>query len=140
MTDLHTRLLLFLAILLWGIAGALQKVAVGKMSVASVQLVGVVTALFVIVIYYMISAAAKTPTWTTSGTYWGILAALTSVMGSILFVYLLRGRDASSLMGYAACYPLVTFIIAILFMGEAFTTTRLVGIGFVLFGLMIMGR
>lgn len=140
MTDLHTKFLLLLTVFLWGISGALQKVAVGKMSAPAMQLVTAMTLLCVVSVYYIVTAMSQPAQWSTGGTCWAVTAAVLSALGSICFVLLLRGQNVSSIMGYAACYPLVTFIIAILFMGEAFTTTRLVGICLVLFGLMILGR
>lgn len=145
MIDLQTRLLLFLVVILWGTSGALQKVAVQRMATPPMQLINASTILLIICIYYFFYISNKgfttsSMSWTWSGVAFSILAAIASSIGSIIFIYLLRGRDVSSLVGYAACYPLVTFIIAIIFLGESFSVMRLIGICFVLLGLSFIGR
>lgn len=135
---MNANLLLLIAIFGWGLGGAFQKLAVGRLGAPLTLLVFYAVAFAVTALYCF--AGPQLVRWpsSVSALSWSILAALVSASASIAFVTLLQSRDVSSIIGLTACNPIVTFVIAILFLGEQFTMARLIGIVLVLSGILIL--
>lgn len=140
MGDLEAKLFLLFTVVFWGISGAFQKLAVNTMNGPTVQLMSSFVICITVILYYALTGQLKFGPYNSHGLTYTALAALASAGGSIAFISLLKGREVSSVIGYAGCYPLVTFLIAILFLGESFNVSRLIGICIVLFGISLMGR
>ncbi len=56
----------------------------------------------------------------------------------MFFYRALKFGEASKVVPLAAIYPLVSFLLALLFLGERFTVTKLFGISFVLLGVAFL--
>jgi transporter family protein len=65
----------------------------------------------------------------------GICAAL---IGQLLYYYALKSGDASVVVPLIASFPLFTFIIATLFLGDKISTTKVFGILFTVFGIILL--
>jgi len=137
---MRAKLFLLLAVLGWGTCGVFQKLAIKTMIAPAVQLLSSSVSICVITCYYLISLNSSQIHWNSRGMTFAACAAICSTVGSISFVLLLKTKDISSIIGYAACYPLVTFMLAILFLGETFYPQRLIGIIIVLVGIALIGR
>lgn len=73
-------------------------------------------------------------TWILIGLE-GICAAL---IGQLLYYYALKSGDASVVVPLIATFPLFTFIIATLFLGDKVTLTKLGGLSFILLGIVLI--
>jgi transporter family protein len=65
----------------------------------------------------------------------GILA---SIIGQLCFYHALKFGEASKVVPLAATYPLVAFILGIIFFKEAVTVAKIAGILFVLLGIILL--
>ncbi|MDO9044213.1 MAG: EamA family transporter [Methanobacteriaceae archaeon] len=65
----------------------------------------------------------------------GICAAL---LGQLLYYYALKSGDASVVVPLIASFPLVTFIIATLFLGDKISITKVCGILFTITGIILL--
>lgn len=65
----------------------------------------------------------------------GILA---SILGQILFYNALKHGEVSKMVPIAATYPLVSFLLGLLFFGESLTLVKGLGIGFVILGVFLL--
>ena len=65
----------------------------------------------------------------------GILA---SIIGQIFFYHALKFGEASKVVPLAATYPLVAFVLGIIFFKEAVTVAKMSGIAFILLGIMLL--
>ena len=65
----------------------------------------------------------------------GICAAL---LGQLFYYYALKSGDASSVVPLIASFPLFTFIIATLFMGDKVTWIKIGGITFIVLGVILL--
>ncbi|MBI1910657.1 MAG: EamA family transporter [Deltaproteobacteria bacterium] len=65
----------------------------------------------------------------------GLIAGL---MGQIAFYSALKTGEASVVVPVAATYPLVALLVSVVFLGEAFTIHKLIGIGLVVGGVMLL--
>ena len=66
----------------------------------------------------------------------GGLAA--SVLGQLFFYHALKYGEASQVVPMAAAYPLISFILGIIFLGENFTLQKMFGIFSVLIGIWLL--
>ena len=65
----------------------------------------------------------------------GICAAL---LGQLLYYHTLKSGDASVVVPLIASFPLVTFIIATLFLGDKISITKFCGILFTITGIILL--
>ncbi|MGI9556740.1 MAG: EamA family transporter [Solirubrobacterales bacterium] len=80
--------------------------------------------------------------WTlqTAGWGWGILFGFLAAGGLIFLFLALERGDASLVVPIGASYPVVTAILAALFLTETITPLRAAGIVLVVAGAMVIGR
>lgn len=59
-------------------------------------------------------------------------------LGQLLFYFALKGGDVSRVVPVAGAYPLVSFLMGILILGEKITLAKSMGIGFVVVGIFLL--
>ena len=115
-----------LAIVLWGIVGLLQKLGTNRISATSL-LIWLTVGFVVLLPLFMREANL----WDMSkrGVLVGILAGVLNGMGSwFLFASLEKGAKASVAVPLTALYPLVTVVLATLFLAETLTGLQWLGV------------
>ncbi len=130
-----------LTALVWGFAPALEKmglagkidpylgVVIRSISVAVLSVFGL---LLMGRIGSIVEVDLKSALFIAAG---GIVAGL---IGQFVFYSALKAGEASVVVPVAATYPLVALLIAVLFLGESFTWSKLVGIGLVVGGVIML--
>lgn len=63
---------------------------------------------------------------------------MASILGQIFFYNALKTGEASKIVPIAGTYPLVSFLIGIIFLGESFTFVKAGGVMFVITGLFLL--
>ncbi len=63
---------------------------------------------------------------------------MASILGQIFFYNALKSGEASKVVPIAGIYPLISFIIGIIFLGEGITAAKTAGVIFVLMGLFLL--
>jgi len=63
---------------------------------------------------------------------------LASVVGQIFFYMGLKNGESSQVVPLAASYPLVTFILAAILLGEKVTISKIVGLVFIVLGIFFL--
>ncbi len=120
-----------LAIVLWGIVGLLQKLGTNRISATSL-LIWLTVGFVVLLPLFMREANL----WDMSkrGVLVGIVAGVLNGMGSwFLFASLEKGAKASVAVPLTALYPLVTVLLATVFLAEMLTGLQWVGVLLALF-------
>ena len=115
-----------LAIVLWGVVGLLQKLGTNRISAPSL-LVWLTVGFVVLLPLFM----REPNLWAMSkrGVFIGILAGVLNGMGSwFLFASLETGAKASVAVPLTALYPLVTVLLATVFLAETLTGLQWVGV------------
>lgn len=133
-----------LASLLWGITPIIEKF--GFLSKDANPAIGVVfrtlgTAImaffvFLFVLKFDSNAFKNIPM--KSMTLLMIGGALASVIGQIFFYIALKSGDASVVTPIAGSFPLVTFILGALLLGEAVTVPKLIGVLCIIAGVILL--
>ena len=114
------------AVALWGIVGLLQKLGTNRVSARSL-LVWVTTG-FVLFLPWL-AWTERLASLTVAQLSLGLLIGLVNGLGSwFLFVSLERGAKASIAIPLTALYPLVTIVLATLFLSESLTGRQWAGI------------
>lgn len=63
---------------------------------------------------------------------------LASFVGQVCFYFALKNGEASRVVPVAATYPLISFVLGIIFLSEKVTLTKVSGILFVLLGIFFL--
>jgi len=63
---------------------------------------------------------------------------MASILGQIFFYNALKTGEASKVVPIAGIYPLVAFLVGIIFLGESFTLMKATGVTFVILGLFLL--
>jgi bacterial/archaeal transporter family protein len=130
-----------LAAIVWGIAPVLEKTGLKNIEPLSGVLVrssGIILGVVIMslcninIFKSALKADPKTILFLFMG---GILA---SILGQIFFYNALKHGDVSKMVPIAATYPLVSFLLGLLFFGESFTVAKGLGIGLVILGVFFL--
>lgn len=135
------------AALIWGVVAFIEKVGLSGKGVDPSEAVIVRTLgcffgaiVLFIILYFMNSgniATFKNPDWKSIAI---ILVAgmFGSVFGQVFFYQALQLGNASVVTPVAASYPLITFILCILFLGEPLTISKAAGVVCVITGIVLL--
>lgn len=127
----------FLFVVVVGIQGVALKLALRELDWQMVTAwVAFIHLLLVIVIWYRGDLDLRGP---YRGTIIAICSGTVAATALPLLNIALERGDASLVVPVAAGYPAVTTVLAILFLRERMTWSRLLGLMFVLLGLILIG-
>lgn len=134
-------LLILAATLGWGCWGIFNKLALRSLHPALVQLVAVGVGLLTVPAYLLLFRASPKPLPAGyQGFAWAAAAGLMTWLASLTYLYAMERYDASSVSGYTSAYPVVTLVLAVLFLGESLTAGRALGIALIVLGVWLVGR
>ena len=130
-----------LSALTWGCAPILEKIGLVKIPVFTgifYRCLGVILGALILVLFKFDVFKESIVQWPQG---WGFLVAgglLASVVGQIFFYHALKDGEASLVVPLAATYPLISFLLGILFLGEKVTLAKSFGLVFVLLGIFLL--
>jgi len=125
-----TVIFLLLAVLGWGLAAVLDKACLRYMDPSSAFYLRSLAniALFTPLVLWKLGPTRQA---LTGGSKWGPLLVFSSVVVTMSGVYFylraLSGGEATKIVPLTSAYPFVTFLLAVLFLGENFTLNKLAG-------------
>jgi len=127
--------------LVWGIVPILEKTGLVRIQPLAGLLVrsfGVIIGASILAIFnkgaFKVALKAEPHT-----LFFLVLAGImASVVGQIFFYNALKTGEASKVVPIAGTYPLVTFLLGIIFLGESLTPLKVSGVIFVIFGLFLL--
>ena len=133
-------ILIIATVLLWGVAPILDKIAL----VNSDAWVAVIVRSWVVcvlaTVFMFITGRTRTVfntdlktigLFSASGIMMGFLAMLT-------FYYVLKLQPASKIIPLTSVYPLVAAVLGVIFLKEAFTIERFIGVGLIVAGVWLV--
>ena len=130
-----------LAALTWGCVPLLEKLGLMKMPVFAglfYRCLGVVVGM---IILFVVRSEEIKYSFSMSSMGWLFLVAggfLASVIGQIFFYSALKDGEISQVVTIGASYPLISFLLGVLFLGEKLTIGKLGGLGFVVLGVLLL--
>src|SRR5580658_6422104 len=123
----------------WGLWGIFEKKALGFGNNRDVITILYMLHLLQIPVY-LACLFIYCPQWTISfeAAAWSGIASALYAVALLSYLRALSKTDASYVLGSTACYPVISFMLAILFLGEKLILTRLLGAVVVAAGVFAM--
>lgn len=130
-----------LAAIVWGTAPIIEKTGLANTAPLTgvvMRSFGVLIGMVVLLIFNngllksVFKADPKTAVFLIMG---GVIA---SILGQIFFYNALKYGEASKMVPIAGTYPLVSFLLGLMFFGETFTITKGLGMLFVILGVFLL--
>lgn len=130
-----------LTALIWGIVPVFEKMGLARLTPAAgifVRCLAVSTGALVLVVL----KPGILPE--LSGTPWRFIALIVfggftaNFLGQLMFYNALKNGDVSRVVPIAGAYPLISFLLGILLLGEKITLTKSLGIGCVFLGIFLL--
>jgi len=130
-----------LAAIVWGIAPIAEKAGLKNIEPLSGVLLrssGIIIGAAILAFFNgnIIKSALKADPKTIFFLFLG--GILASILGQIFFYNALKHGEVSKMVPIAATYPLVSFLLGLLFFGENFTVFKGLGICFVILGVFLL--
>jgi len=128
--ELSTIIFLLLAILGWGLGAFFDKISLDHMDPAGAFYV---RTLFMILVFAPLIAWKYAPTKQALvgsdklGPIFVMASVLVSMGGVFFYLKALSGGEATKIVPLSSTYPAVTFVLALLFLGESFSVNKLIG-------------
>lgn len=127
--------------IIWGIVPILEKMGVAKIAPLAgvfIRSCGVIIGIFVLAIFN--NQALRLAFKADLRTIFLLVAGgfMASILGQIFFYNALKVGEASKVVPVAGIYPLVAFLLGVVFLGEAFTIVKVCGVVFVVLGLFLL--
>lgn len=134
-------ILLLITILSWGIWGFLNKLVLQKMHPLQMFVVGCCMGFLLLPVYaYLI----KQNSIVITTNIWTILlcmcASLASTVGTIAYIYGIRTGNLGTISVLSCSYPVLTVALAVIFLGESLTLSKIIGVLLVISGVIVLGR
>lgn len=130
-----------LAAVVWGVAPIVEKTGLARiepMAGVMIRSCGVLLGAVILAAFnsHLIKSALRADTKTVIFLVLGGFIA--SILGQIFFYNALKHGEASKMVPIAGTYPLVSFLLGLLFFGESFTVAKGLGIGLVILGVFLL--
>lgn len=126
-----------IAACLWGVVPLFEKVGLSKvdpMVGLFYRCIGVLIGILILGLFVLKPAQIKSADL-RSATFLILGGFIASFVAQIAFYYALKSGDVSKVVPISGSYPFISFLLAILLLGEHFTPFKLVGVILVIIGI-----
>ena len=133
-----------IAALIWGVVPIIEKLGLSTrlepMAGVAYRTVGSAIGAAVLVMFLLWSGAGETLRKIDSRSVLLVMlaGALASVLAQVFFYAALKTGDASVATPVAGSFPLITFVLGVLLLGEAITLPKLAGVLMVISGVVLL--
>jgi transporter family protein len=114
--------------LAWGVWGITAKIAVKQIGM-QLLIWGQLASLGLFPLYFVLFKELLPLKWDATGIGWAIVTGALGTLGTLFLYLTLRAAPTSIVIPLSALYPVVTVILAYVFLQEELSPTRLLGIG-----------
>lgn len=124
-------------LLMWGMYGLAAKIAVREIGL-QVLIWSQVVSLAIFPVYFVLFKEMLPLKLDGAGIAWAIGAGFLGIGGGVVLYLLLRDAPASVVIPISALYPVVTVILAFLFLHEELSPMRLAGIALAVIAIWLL--
>lgn len=117
-----------IALFFWGLWGFCEKVAARSITPGSLVILSTLGSLSVFPIYLVLFARHMKFHWQSPDYYMSLAGGMASAAGGLFFYFAISKGEASRVVMITALYPMITVILASLFLNEALTLPKIAGI------------
>lgn len=127
-----------LTILCWACMGFFGRLAARSVPVQGVPLLSSLGGLVVFAVLVALGFRQVKFDWQNIHYYQAILAGIIGTTGTVMFYMAIARGEASRVVPITATYPIVTLLLALLFLGEALSVQKAVGIALAVIGICLI--
>jgi len=128
------------ALFFWGVWGFLAKTASQVMSSYTLLLLGLSGAFIVFPVYLALFARYLRFSWHNPMYYCAPLSGVASALAALFFYLAVSKGEASRVVTITAAYPVVTLILATIFLGEHVTIQKSAGVAITIVGILLLSQ
>ena len=114
-------------LLLWGVFGITSKLAIREVGL-QIVIWSQVASLALFPLYFIFFKELLPLKITTTGVGFALVSGLLGTSGALVLYLLLRDAPASVIIPISALYPIITVLLAAVFLQEALTLPRVAGV------------
>ncbi|OIO36136.1 MAG: hypothetical protein AUJ74_03530 [Candidatus Omnitrophica bacterium CG1_02_44_16] len=130
-----------LTALVWGIVPVFEKMGLSRLTPAAGIFVRCLAVSFGAVVLLSMKPAILTELSKTPIKYIAFIVGggfTANFLGQLFFYHGLKNGDVSKIVPIAGAYPLISFIMGILILGEKITMVKSMGLGCILLGIVLL--
>lgn len=131
-------ILSLICLFLYGVWGFLSKFVSAELSAPSLLIYSLLGSALGIPLYVLTYRNSFSFEWENGWTYLGILVGLFASFGAFFFFNAIGQGEASKVVVITSLYPVITTILAFLFLNETISLTKIFGILLCLAGIVIL--
>lgn len=122
----------------YGVWGFLSKFLSSELNAPSLLIYSLMGSAFGIPFYILTYRNSFSFQWQNGWTYLGISVGIFASIGTLLFFSAIGQGEASKVVVITSLYPIVTTILAFLFLNETISFSKIIGILLCLAGIVIL--
>jgi transporter family protein len=118
-----------IALCLWGLWGFCEKMASRSVVPGDLIILSTLGSLSVFPVYLLLFAKQFKFSWQNPDYYMSLAGGMASAIGGVFFYFAISKGEASRVVTVTSLYPLISVILACLFLNETLTPQKIAGIG-----------
>lgn len=137
---LNSKYVIIFSILGYGCWSFFLKLATRTLHPFQIYIVNCCVGLLLLPLYIGIVSTRVSQPFKLNGILWAIAATLCATIAAISFIYSIRGgNNVASLSAISSASPIITLMLAALFIGEQITIFKAIGILLIIAGIAVLG-
>jgi drug/metabolite transporter (DMT)-like permease len=131
-------LMLIVATILWGIWGITNKYAVDRAHPFVVQWMYAIPIALTIPLFYWLGTRTNPSQESSTAFWWAAASGVAATVAFVLMLFALQNVAPSVATAVTAAYPVVTLAIGVALRIEDFSLQKVIGLGLVIIGLVVL--
>ena len=132
-------ILIVLCILCWSVWPLMMKFALSSISPIMIQVViAYVYSMFAPAMFLYMKATGIAVEWSTKGIIYATIACTLSAAASLSFSTVIQRVPVNIVGSFTAIYPVITFLLSVIFLGESVTIMKFMGIMTIAVGIVLL--
>lgn len=128
------------AMILWGGWGFFERLAARSVAPRNLVLLGSIGSMLVFPLFVALFHKHLRFDWHNADYYSAVIGGFVGALGGLFFYWAISRGEASRVVTVTAMYPVVTLVLAALFLREPFTIQKTAGIAFAMLGIVLLAR
>lgn len=130
--------LVLFPIVLYGLWAFFLKIAAGKLHPFQISLISSCVAIVILPLYVWVLSNKVQQPFNAAGIFWTVAASLSSITAALIYMYIIRTGEVSIFSALISTSPVVTVLLAAIFLGEQITGAKIIGVLLIVFGVMFL--
>lgn len=137
-----TKLILYLgiAIVCWSFWAILNRLALQTLHPAAIQIISALTFAGMIPLYLYLLPRSEVKYQLSIGYLWSFLAAIATSTAAIAYMHVAGKGQVTQVLATTSLSQILTFILALLLLGETFTMNKFMGTCLIMAGVWMVNR